>query len=243
MAPNKNDSNDWTEVPSLGEAKIRSPLHDLYLRREDEPECAGVFLEDGCRVIIDIDLAKYESCLRDKCVPASFELAGPRRKIYFDPKKVKAAILTAGGLCPGLNDVIRSLVMTMYYMYGVRNVFGIKHGYQGLIPEYGHPLVDLTPDKVSEIHQFGGSILSSSRGMFPIEEIVDALERLNISLLFTIGGDGTLRGAHLVAEEIAQRGLKIAVLGVPKTIDNDINLLSRSFGFETRRIHSRTSHP
>ena len=193
----------------------------------------GFFVDDSCRVLIDVDLKSYLSCQLDKSEPASFEEAGPRRKIYFDPIKVKAGILTAGGLCPGLNDVIRSLVLAMHYLYGVRNIFGIRHGYQGLIPRYGHDMITLTPEYVTDIHQFGGSVLSSSRGLYSVEEIVDSLERLNIGILFAIGGDGTLRGAQLVSEEIKARGLKIAVVGVPKTIDNDINMLSRSFGFET----------
>lgn len=224
---------DWTTVESLGTPKISSPLSLIYPGASSEPDCTGVFVEDTCRVVLDVELSAFQACQIKKVQPPSFEAAGPRRKIYFDPKKVKAAILTAGGLCPGLNDVIRSLVLTLHFMYGVRNIFGVRHGYQGLIPEFGFEMVDLKPENVSDIHEFGGSVLSSSRGLYPIDEIVDSLERLNVSMLFAIGGDGTLRGAHLVAEEIKRRGLKIAVVGVPKTIDNDINLLSRSFGFET----------
>jgi 6-phosphofructokinase 1 len=233
MPKSRAAEDDWTKVESLGPAKIESPLSLLYPGAASEPECTGVFVEDSCRVVLDVDLDAFMACQKDKKIPPSFEAAGPRRKIYFDPKKVKAAILTAGGLCPGLNDVIRSLVLTLHFMYGVRNIFGVRHGYQGLIPEFGLEMKDLKPENVSDIHEFGGSVLSSSRGLYPIEEIVDSLERLNISMLFAIGGDGTLRGAHLVAEEIRKRGLKIAVIGVPKTIDNDINLLARSFGFET----------
>ncbi len=117
-------------------------------------------------------------------------------------------ILTAGGLCPGLNDVIRSVVLTLHWRYGVRNIFGARHGYQGLCPQFGHELVELTPAFVSNIHEMGGSVLSSSRGLYSVEEIVDSLERMNIGILFAIGGDGTLRGANLVSEEIKKRGLK-----------------------------------
>lgn len=219
-------------VESLGKAKVLSPM--LFKgHSEEEEDCKGVFFEDSCRIMINIDLSTVERCIKGGDVPDSFEEAGPRRSIYFDPVKTKVAILTAGGLCPGLNDVIRSLVLTLNYSYGVKNIFGVKHGYQGLIPEYRHELVKLTPDFVSNIHEFGGSVLSSSRGIYSIEEIVDALERLNISILFTIGGDGTLRGANLVAEEVKKRKLKIAVVGIPKTIDNDISLVARSFGFNT----------
>ncbi|MBU2547317.1 MAG: ATP-dependent 6-phosphofructokinase [Proteobacteria bacterium] len=233
MPSSKKHPDEWSTIQTLGPAKVESPL---FLKRVDaaaEPDCAGVFVEESCRVLVDIDLESYNRTRAGKEPPRTFELAGPRRRVYFDPGKVKAAILTAGGLCPGLNDVIRSVVLTLHFLYGVRNIFGVRHGYQGLIPEFGHDLVNLTPEEVTDIHEFGGSILSSSRGLYSVEEIVDSLERLNISILFTIGGDGTLRGAHLVAEEIKRRGLKISVVGVPKTIDNDINMVARSFGFDT----------
>ena len=233
MSVAKKTENKKTHVETLGEPKIDSPLMMTNAGSDSEPECAGVFVEDTCRILVNIDLDSHHSCRRDGRTPESFEMAGPRRKIYFDPIKVKAAVLTAGGLCPGLNDVIRSVVLALHYSYGVRNIFGIRHGYQGLIPRFGHSMVELTPELVSNIHEFGGSVLSSSRGLYDIGEIVDSLERLNIRMLFAIGGDGTLRGAALVADEIRDRGLKIAVVGVPKTIDNDINLVARSFGFET----------
>ena len=233
MAREAKKAEDWTVVDSLGPARVSSPIMHGYAGKGDEPACSGVYVDDDCRIVVRTDFEYYRECLKNKQEPRTFELAGPRRKIYFDPKKVKAAILTAGGLCPGLNDVIRSITLTLHYSYGVHNIFGIRHGYQGLIPEFRHDLVELTPEYVSDIHEFGGSVLSSSRGLYPIEDIVDSLERLNISMLFAIGGDGTLRGAAKTAEEIKARGLKISVVGVPKTIDNDINLLARSFGFET----------
>ncbi len=142
-------------------------------------------------------------------------------------------MVTCGGLCPGLNDVIRSLVLTLYHIYGVKNVLGIRHGLQGFIPRYGHPVMELTPNVVAHIGGLGGTILSSSRGPQPIDEIVDALERMNIGILFAIGGDGTFRAVAKIADEIRARGAKLSVIGIPKTIDNDINLLSRSFGFNT----------
>jgi 6-phosphofructokinase 1 len=165
--------------------------------------------------------------------PPSMERAGPREYLYFDPSKVKAAIVTCGGLCPGINDVIRSLVMCLHYNYGVKNILGIRYGFQGLIPEYGHPTLDLEPRMVDDIHEKGGSILSSSRGNQDIGEIVDALERMNISILFCIGGDGTLKAAQRIAHEIDTRGVKIAVVGIPKTIDNDLCYMEKTFGFET----------
>ncbi len=232
-ASKKNSDHEWTHIDHLGTPKVDSPLIRGEQHLEDDPECSGVFVADSCRVLIDVDEEKFGRCLTTREKPPSFEVAGPRRKIYFDPTKMKAAILTAGGLCPGLNDVIRSVVLALHFRYGIRNIFGIRHGYQGLVPRFGHEMVPLNPDVVSNIHEFGGSILSSSRGLYSIEEMVDSLERLNIGALFAVGGDGTLRGAHLMAEEIKKRNLKIAVVGVPKTIDNDINLVARSFGFDT----------
>lgn len=233
MSGTEDTMDDWTRVEFLGPAHVDSPLLKMSPPTAKEAECSGVFVHDSCRAVVDVRLDEWKACLETATEPLSLELAGPRSKIYFDPSKLKAAILTAGGLCPGLNDVIRSLVLTLHYHYGVKNIFGIKYGYQGLIPEYHHEMVRLNPAVVSNIHEFGGSILSSSRGLYSVDEIVDALERLNIGVLFPIGGDGTLRGAHLVAETIKERGLKIAVVGVPKTIDNDINMVSRSFGFDT----------
>lgn len=165
-------------------------------------------------------------------IPA-FERAGPREFIYFDPSKIRSAILTAGGICPGLNDVIRALVMQLYYVYGAKNIYGIRYGLQGLIPRYRHDHLMLTPEVVDDIHTDGGTILGSSRGPQDITDIVDALERMNVNLLFMIGGDGTIRASIAVQEEIQRRNLKIAVVGVPKTIDNDISYIQKSFGFET----------
>jgi 6-phosphofructokinase 1 len=223
------------EIETLGPPKIDSPLlgYPLKGRENDESIDWDAFTDDGDRILMDASLDSFQQFKDKGQPPSSFEQAGARRKIYFDPSKVRAGILTAGGLCPGLNDVIRSLVMTLFYRYGVQNILGIRYGYQGLIPSYGHSLVQLTPDEVSEIHQFGGTILGSSRGNQSVEELVDSLERLNMNILFCIGGDGTLRGANAIAAEIKQRNLKISVVGIPKTIDNDISLVSRSFGFET----------
>jgi 6-phosphofructokinase 1 len=167
-----------------------------------------------------------------KC-PPSFELAGPREKIYFDPSKLRCALVTCGGLCPGLNDIIRAVVLELYYHYGVRNIYGIRYGLQGFIPQYGHDIMELTPRSVSKILDMGGSILGSSRGAQDIEAIVDSLERMNTGILFMIGGDGTLEAANILADSILKRSLKISVVGIPKTIDNDIHMVSRSFGFDT----------
>jgi 6-phosphofructokinase 1 len=184
-------------------------------------------------VLLDVSARSVEQRLREGTVPVAFMKAGPRSNIYFDPSKLKCALVTCGGICPGLNNVIRSVVLTLHHTYGIRNILGIKYGLQGFIPRYGHPVVELTPEVVAEIDKLGGTILSSSRGPQDIQEIVDALERMNIGILFMIGGDGTFRAAARITEEIRARGDKISIVGIPKTIDNDINLISRSFGFNS----------
>lgn len=210
-----------TSVESLGECKIKNPLRQVD------------WVEDNDRILFNLSAGLVEECVKKGQAPISFLKAGPKRKIYFDISKLKCAIVTCGGLCPGLNNVIRSIVLTLYHTYGVTNILGIRYGFQGFIPKYGHPIMELTPNRVREINELGGTILSSSRGHQGISEVVDALERMNIGLLFAIGGDGTFRAAAKICEEIASTGAKIGVIGIPKTIDNDILFLSRSFGFST----------
>ena len=166
-------------------------------------------------------------------IPVSFEKAGPKETIFFEPAKTKVGIVTCGGLCPGLNNVIRSIVNQLYYRYGISRILGIKYGYEGLISKYNHPVIELTAPMVSDIHLLGGTFLGTSRGNQDVEKMVDTIEILNLNILFCIGGDGTLRGAHAIHEEIQKRNLKIGVAGIPKTIDNDIDLIQKSFGFET----------
>ncbi|MCP4268095.1 MAG: ATP-dependent 6-phosphofructokinase, partial [Candidatus Brocadiaceae bacterium] len=162
------------------------------------------------------------------------EKAGPRQNIFFDPSKVHAGIVTCGGLCPGLNDVIRAIVMTLWYRYGTKRISGFMYGYRGFLSEFNLPVMELTPEIVSKIHSLGGTILGSSRGCGDCtEEIVDSLERMNINMLFTIGGDGTQKGALDISEEVKKRGLKISIVGIPKTIDNDLKFVENSFGFQT----------
>jgi len=209
------------EVQRLGEGRIPSPLKGIY------------FVKEGERVLFPSSLNEAKECFEGGKPVPSFEKAGPREKIYFDPSKLKCGIVTCGGLCPGLNSVIRAIVLCLYHSYGVRTVYGFPYGYEGLTYRYGHKPVELTPELVERIHEQGGTILGSSRGNQDIGEMVDTLERMNIGILFTLGGDGTLRGASAVAGEIERRKLKIAVIGVPKTIDNDISYIQRSFGFAT----------
>ncbi|MGD8714937.1 MAG: ATP-dependent 6-phosphofructokinase [Desulfobacterales bacterium] len=217
-----------TDIPTLGEAKIPSPV----LRRADGAEDISCVSDDD-RVIINVDDTQILQMLSNGESLPCFELAGPRSKIFFDSSKLKCALVTCGGLCPGLNDIIRSVVLELHYGYGVQNIFGIRYGLQGFIPQYGHDLIDLTPEFVVDIHDRGGTVLGSSRGPQDIDEIIDSLERMNIGLLFMIGGDGTLTAATRIADSIHERNQKISVVGVPKTIDNDIYMVSRSFGFDT----------
>ncbi|MBB3698470.1 ATP-dependent 6-phosphofructokinase [Flammeovirga yaeyamensis] len=226
--------NDLTrqdfEVTRLGKATLTSPLYKEY-KKEDAPH--KEFIEDSRRIIYDASLSAFEEARNSDADPISFLKAGPRKKIYFDPSKTKAAIVTCGGLCPGINNVIRGLVNGLYYRYNVKNIWGVQYGYQGFISDYGHEMVKLTPNVVKDIHLFGGTILGSSRGRQDISAMVDTLERENINILFTIGGDGTLSGNHVIHEEIERRGLKIVTAGIPKTIDNDVNFMTKTFGFDT----------
>ncbi len=217
-----------TGIPTLGEAKIPSPL-----QKGERGAFSRSFANDSQRLIIDVNLDNLITMAGQGNEFPSFELAGPRSKLYFDPSKLRCALVTCGGLCPGLNDIIRAIVLELFYGYGVKNILGFKYGLQGFIPKYGHDVVELHPKNVGNILEMGGSILGSSRGPQSIDEVVDTLERMNVGILFMIGGDGTLMAATKIADAVTARGLKISVIGIPKTIDNDIYLVSRSFGFET----------
>ena len=162
-----------------------------------------------------------------------FEKAGPRSKLFFDPALTKAAIVTCGGLCPGLNNVIRSVTRELRRGYGVSSVLGIRGGYKGLDPSRGKPPVELTDDLVEEIHQKGGTLLGTSRGPVDISIAVDFLISQKVDMLFTVGGDGTQRGGNALYQEALKRGHPLAVVGIPKTIDNDVRYVSRTFGFGT----------
>ncbi|MBW1784389.1 MAG: ATP-dependent 6-phosphofructokinase, partial [Deltaproteobacteria bacterium] len=217
------------DVARLGECRIASPM------------LSTDFVDDEERVLFHSTMKEAEAILKAGRSLPSFEMAGPRKKIYFDTSKLKCGIVTCGGICPGLNDVIRAIVLSLHYHYGVESAFGFRYGYEGLSPAYRHPLVELTPREVRDIHQKGGTILGSSRGPQEVSDMVDTLERMNIGILFAIGGDGTLRGGQAIYEEIGRRGLKICVIGIPKTIDNDISYVDESFGFETAVAETRTA--
>jgi len=229
-------------IQTLGKANFDSPLK---LSTVDGDYLTN-YVEDQERVLYNNSLCKLKEELAAGREPLTFEKAGPREKIFFDPSRTRAGIVTCGGLCPGINDVIRGLVMQLYFWYGVKNIYGFRYGYLGMIKESGlQPLV-LDPDVVSEIHEKGGTILGSSRGPQDVGLMVDRLMDFNINILFCIGGDGTLRGAKEITDEINKRGLAISVIGIPKTIDNDIGFIEKTFGFETAFTHAvdslRTAH-
>jgi 6-phosphofructokinase 1 len=217
------------QVKVLGKGIYKSPLKPSI---NNDGSSFG-FIENDDRVLYDASLEHFKYCIETGDTPISFEKSGPHRYLFFEHSNTKVAIVTCGGLCPGLNNVIRSLVNQLFYRYNVNRIIGIQYGYEGFIDKYNHPVIELTPQRVSNIHLFGGTILGSSRGIQDVVQIVDKLIELDVNILFCIGGDGTLRGAHAIHEEISRRNLKISVTGIPKTIDNDINLIDKSFGFET----------
>ncbi len=216
-------------IPVLGQPAFDSPVRFSKVRGD----YIANFVGDNERIIYALDTS--HDCSSRQFSPRDLmEKAGPREKVYFNPSDVHAAIVTCGGLCPGLNDVIRAIVMCLWYRYGVRKISGVRYGYRGLVERFGLGMRELTPDVVSDIHRDGGTILGSSRGYGnEAGQIVDTLQRLGINMLFAVGGDGTQKGALGISRETQKRGLKIAVVGVPKTIDNDLSFVQVSFGFDT----------
>ncbi len=215
------------EVSILGRCTLVSPLacklsqsHIHFVGQADR-----VLLDDHCSQVLARRDALEEM--------PSFELAGPRDQIYFDPATLHAGIVTCGGLCPGLNNVVRGIVTELVEGYGVKEVWGFRYGYEGMVNRHGIAPMKLTTRVVEGIHHEGGTMLGSSRGSQDPKEMVDCLQSLGIGVLFVVGGDGTFRGAMGIVEEVKRRNANIAVVGVPKTIDNDIHFIDRSFGFET----------
>lgn len=205
-------------INRVGQCTFRSPLD------------SKVFIEDGEGVLINATLSGFQ---KGQIEPLSLEMAGPREKAFFNPGTSRAALVTCGGLCPGLNDVIRAIVMVLWYRYGVREIFGLRYGFEGLIASSDQEPLLLKPELVEDIHKDGGTILGTSRGPQEPALMVDFLVERRIDILFTIGGDGTQRGALELTREIEKRGHAISVIGIPKTIDNDILFTERTFGFET----------
>ncbi|HUW40565.1 MAG TPA: ATP-dependent 6-phosphofructokinase [Rectinemataceae bacterium] len=215
-------------VPTLGPCGIPSPI---VLSSGLGDSLADYVRDDN---YVRYDVAAAAGAQPDLDSRGLLQKAGPRQNIYFNPSHVHAGVVTCGGLCPGINDVIRAVVRNLWFRYGVRRITGIQYGYQGFLPEYNIGIRPLDPEAVDEIHKVGGSFLGSSRGGGDrVADIVDAIERLNLNMLFTIGGDGTQKGALDIADEILRRDLKIAIVGIPKTIDNDLLYVDKTFGFET----------
>jgi 6-phosphofructokinase 1 len=226
---NINLSPDRLFVNKIGKAVIDSPLG---LSDRDGDFIAN-YVEDDDTVILHQNKRIIEDLVRQGAFLSAFVKAGPRKMIFFEPARTNAAIVTCGGLCPGINNVIRSLVMELFYRYNVKTIWGVQYGFRGFVSKYGLDPKLLTPDIVKGIHEMGGSFLGSSRGPQEIGGIVDWLVRYKISILFTIGGDGTLHGAEEIDAEIRKRSLSIAVIGIPKTVDNDVPYVEKAFGLET----------
>lgn len=216
------------DVKTLGPCEYDSPLADyLGSRRTNE-----YYVAEEDRILMD-DTVALVSRHGDVAVEElpSFEPGGPRRRLFFDPAATRVGIVTCGGLCPGLNDVIRALTLELWDHYGVREILGFRNGFAGLVP--GHDPIDLTPQFVASIAERGGTVLGSSRGAQDVDVMVDTLVDREVDILFVVGGDGSMRGAHALATTLERRGESIAVIGVPKTIDNDIAHIGTSFGFQT----------
>jgi 6-phosphofructokinase 1 len=223
----RDNDLDFT-IARLGECRIPSPMSGVRFTRDEERVLYHSTLE-GINPWLDKGAAP----------PPAMESAGPRRMLFFDPTKLACGIVTCGGLCPGLNNVIRAIVLSLRHHYGVNKIYGFRFGYEGLVRRIGHEPLELTPESVHGIHESGGSILGSSRGHQDAAEMVEYLKELGVGILFAIGGDGTLRGAQKIGEEAARRGLKVSVIGIPKTIDNDVSFVQRTFGFETAVTEAR----
>jgi 6-phosphofructokinase 1 len=214
-------------IKDLGRCRLPSPVAAHLDAR------ALHFVGEADKVLVNDCLSEIATHAGQLGALPAFELAGPRNRVFFDPRTVRCGIVTCGGLCPGLNNVVRGLVLELAHGYGVKKILGFRYGYEGLISRFGHEPLALTPASVSHIHHQGGTILGSSRGNQQAGEVVDNLEALGVDILFVVGGDGTIKGAMQLTEEIAHRGLKMGVVAVPKTIDNDIHFIDRSFGFES----------
>jgi len=215
------------EIKTLGACRHDSPLMARLGRAALHP------VGQVERVLLDDRVPNQAREARDKARGPTFELAGPRDRIFFDTATLRCGIVTCGGLCPGINNVVRGLVLELTHAYGVKQIFGFRYGFEGMVARHGHEPVRLGPAQVGEIHQQGGTVLGTSRGSQEPGEMVDTIASLGIGVLFVIGGDGTLRGASKIVAELERRKLAVAVIGIPKTIDNDIHFIDRSFGFES----------
>jgi 6-phosphofructokinase 1 len=226
-----NEKKDSGKISVVGNLRVPSPLRLSPRFGEGTPS----FVSDDIRVLIEIEHSPSHPLSCDE----GFEKAGPRAELAFVPSKTKVAILTAGGLSPGLNNVLRSAFLELWHNYGVREIWGIRYGYAGLNPANGFPPLQFTEEMVDAIHNIGGTLLGSSRGHIDPSACVDFLFNNGFNILLTVGGDGTQRGAAAIVDEIERRRANIAVVGIPKTIDNDIPFVNPSFGFATAIARAR----
>ena len=217
----KNPENFDFKVQQLGE-----PCHPNPSNQEE-------FVSEGERIAFSSQVKNLQNQFKNCKELPSFEKAGARKTLFHNPKKTKAAIITCGGLCPGLNNVIKGLVNVLEKGYKVREIYGIRYGYKGLAKCSNIEPIQLNSESVDQIHKQGGTILGSSRGNQDPEEMVDVLQEKGINLLFCIGGDGTLKGAKAIADAANNREAPIGIVGIPKTIDNDLGFVEKTFGFET----------
>ena len=165
-------------------------------------------------------------------LPASWAVrAGPRDTIYFDPSAITAGIVTVGGLCPGVNHILQALVVALT-AYGVRDIRGIRYGLRGFF-ETDYPPVPLSVESVDQIHLNGGTVLGTSRGGSNVPRIVDAIQLMKLDQVYLVGGNGGNAAADAIHRECKARGYPCAVVGLPKSIDNDILLIDSCFGFST----------
>jgi len=221
------DNLDFS-IEELGKPAILSPIPMSKIRGDG---IANYVTDDQFIRLETVVTPGHQHSIRKS---QALQCAGPREYIYFSPVHVHAGIVSCGGLCPGINDVIRAIVRCLWYRYGVKRISGIRYGYLGFLPQHQFDVIQLNPSVVDDIHKLGGTFLGSARGGGrEVSQIVDTMERLNLNILFTIGGDGTQRGTLDIAEEVERRRLKISLVGIPKTVDNDFSVIDRSFGFNT----------
>lgn len=215
------DQNLDFNIEQLGSCRFSSPMLGVQFTAESE------------RLLYHSNPDDLRPFIAAGLEPPSMERAGPRQQIFFDRHQLSCGIVSCGGLCPGINNVIRAVVMSLYHHYGVRRILGFRYGFKGMVKRHGHQPIRLSPDEVNHIGELGGTVLASSRGPQDAVEMVDYLQELGIGILFVIGGDGTLKGAGTIVDEIKLRGLPLSVIAIPKTIDNDICFVNKTFGFET----------